>query len=534
MPPSRVAMTTPAFSTPTLPRRSRWRAWRSASLRFSLAYGTMFALSSILFMSFMWWGTIGFLERQVETAINADARGLAERWMMGGLPTLALTIEDRLEQNLDDDAIYLVIDPQGNYLTGNVSAWPARVEHTDRWYNLPDTRAGLRGMAQLHGYNLPGTAQTHTEGQLDSGYRLLVGRDVRARGILRHLLTDSLLWAWVMVTLLAISGAVLVHRIFRRMVKTVARTTSAIAHGDLSRRMPLVGNGDEMDQVAEAINEMLDRIVRLMDGVRQVSNAIAHDLRTPIARARTQLEDAALHASTPDELRGAIERAVGDLDNVTAVFEALLRIAQIEAGARRSAFMTFDLVPVLRDVADLYEAVAEEHGIALALDLPARLFFYGDRSLVQQAVANMLDNAIKFSPPGGTVFVRAQLRESAPGRLAGPTGEGMLDLSVSDEGIGMSEADMARATERFFRAEKARHTPGSGLGLSMVRAIVQLHGGQMHLSSHAPGLTVSLALPVAASALAKAEEDPSSSTHIPDMTQTSPLPHQHDTNSSVE
>ncbi|WP_306417768.1 sensor histidine kinase [Komagataeibacter rhaeticus] len=494
----------------------------------------MFALSSILFMSFLWWGTIGFLERQVETAINADARALAERWVIGGLPTLALTIEDRLEQNLDDDAIYLVIDPQGNYLTGNVSAWPGKVQYTDRWYSLPDTRAGLRSMAELHAYNLPGTAQTHTAGQLDSGYRLLVGRDVRARGILRHLLTDSLLWAWVMVTLLAVSGAVLVHRIFRRMVKTVARTTSAIAHGDLSRRMPLVGNGDEMDQVAEAINEMLDRIVRLMDGVRQVSNAIAHDLRTPIARARTQLEDAALHATTPEELRGAIDRAVGNLDNVTAVFEALLRIAQIEAGSRRSAFMAFDMVPVLLDVADLYEAVAEDHAITLRLDLPAALPFYGDRSLIQQAVANMLDNAIKFSPSGGTVHLRARMRELAPGRVTGPTGEGMLDLSVSDEGIGMSAADMARATERFFRAEKARNTPGAGLGLSMVRAIVQLHGGQMQLSAHNPGLTVSLALPIAACALSDDGQECPSPQNISGMTQTSPFSHQHDTNSSVK
>ncbi|PYD80954.1 two-component sensor histidine kinase [Komagataeibacter oboediens] len=527
-------MLMPAGFPRAMPRPSRWRAWRSASLRFSLAYGMMFALSSVLFMSFMWWGTIGFLERQVETAINADAHALAERWMMGGLPTLALTIEDRLEQNLDDDAIYLVIDPQGNYLTGNVSGWPAKVQYTDRWYSLPDTRAGLRGMAELHAYRLPGTAQSHTAGQLDSGYRLLVGRDVRARGILRHLLTDSLLWAWVMVTLLAVSGAVLVHGIFRRMVKTVARTTSAIAHGDLSRRMPLVGNGDEMDQVAEAINEMLDRIVRLMDGVRQVSNSIAHDLRTPIARARTQLEDAALHATTDEELRDAIERAVGNLDNVTAVFEALLRIAQIEAGARRSAFMTFDLVPVLRDVADLYEAVAEDHDITLALDLPESLIFYGDRSLIQQAVANMLDNAIKFSPPGGTVHLRAQVRELAPGRIVGPTGEGMLDLCVSDEGIGMSEADMERATERFFRAEKARNTPGSGLGLSMVRAIVQLHGGRMHLSAHNPGLTVSLALPIAACAISGMEEDFPSPLHISGMTERSPFPHQHDMNSSVK
>lgn len=514
------------------PRRPRLRALRSASLRFSLAYGVLFALSSILFMLFIWWGTIGFLERQVETAINADARALVDRWVLGGVPTLALTIEDRLEQNLDDDAVYMVIDPEGNYLAGNVSTWPAKVQYTDRWYSLPDTRAGVRGLAEIHAYRLPGTELTHTAGQLDSGYRLLVGRDMRARSILRRLLTDSLLWAWIMVTLLAVSGAMLVHRIFRRMVKTVARTTSAIAHGDLNRRMPLVGNGDEMDQVAEAINEMLDRIVRLMDGVREVSNSIAHDLRTPITRARTQLEDAALHAQDADELRAAIERAVGNLDNITAVFEALLRIAQIETGARRSAFATFDLRPVLFDVAELYEAVAEDHGIRLALDMDDVLPFYGDRSLIQQAVANLLDNAIKFSPEHSTVHLAARLSPLVARRTVTPAGGAMLTVEIRDEGIGMTDEDMARATERFFRAEKARNTPGSGLGLAMVRAIVQLHGGDIHLATHNPGLSVRLHLPVASSALTEYGYDPFDE-DMPDMTRTSQFSHQHDTNSSV-
>lgn len=394
--------------------RRRFRLPRSASLRFSLGYGVLFALSSILFMSFIWWGTIGFLERQVETAINADARALSQRWAEGGLPTLALTIDDRLEQNLDDDAIYLMVDPTGHRLAGNLSEWPAMITSTDRWYALEVTRAGMRDMAQVHAFALPG------------GFRLLVGRDVRSRAVLRRLLTDSLLWAWMMVTLLAISGAVLVHGMFRRMIKSIAQTTSAIAHGDLSRRMPLVGNGDELDQVAEAINEMLDRIVRLMDGVRQVSNSIAHDLRTPITRARTQLEDAAEHASGEGELRAAIDRAVGHLDNVTAVFEALLRIAQIEAGSRRSAFAPFDLVPLLADIGDLYEAVAEERQIRLVLRLPPTLPFYGDQAMMQQAVANLLDNAIKFSPAGGTVTLAVALGPallpglsgSAPGRNA--------------------------------------------------------------------------------------------------------------------
>ncbi|GAA4499853.1 sensor histidine kinase [Gluconacetobacter tumulicola] len=501
------------------PRR-RFRLPRSAGLRFSLGYGLLFALSSILFMSFIWWGTIGFLERQVETAINADARALSQRWAEGGLPTLALTIDDRLEQNLDDDAIYLMVDPTGHRLAGNLSEWPAQVMRNDRWYSLEVTRAGMRDTAQIHAFSLPG------------GFRLLVGRDVRARAVLRRLLTDSLIWAWMMVTLLAISGAALVHSMFRRMIKSVAQTTQAIAHGDLSRRMPLVGNGDELDQVAEAINEMLDRIVRLMDGVRQVSNAIAHDLRTPITRARTQLEDAALHARDTDELRAAVERAVGDLDNVTAVFEALLRIAQIEAGSRRSAFAPFDLVPLLTDIGDLYEAVAEERHIHLVLRLPPSLPFHGDRAMMQQAVANLLDNAIKFSPEGGTVTLAAALGPALPGLTLGTPTRDVVSIAVTDEGIGMNEADLARASERFFRAEAARNTPGAGLGLSLVQAIVQLHGGTLRLYPRQPGLAVRMVMPVPREA-PKTGRQPrraAAPTQVPTrVTQTSRSPHEGDT-----
>ncbi|KXV77059.1 histidine kinase, partial [Acetobacter malorum] len=223
-------------------------------------------------------------------------------------------------------------------------------------------------------------------------------------------------------------------------------------------------------------------------------NAIAHDLRTPITRARTQLEDAALHAKNEDELRAAIEQAVGNLDNVTSICEALLRIAQIESGARRSAFVLFDLIPALQDVCELYEAVAEEHGLRFVQHLPDHLPFFGDRAMFQQAVANLLDNAIKFSPPHGTITLSAEILSTAR-RTDGSRGK-RLRLSVTDEGIGMSEADMARASERFFRAEQARNTPGSGLGLSLVQAIVQLHDGTLQLASNTPGLITRIEIPL--------------------------------------
>ena len=299
---------------------------RSASLRLALVYALVFMLSAVAFMGFIWWATVGLLEREVGAAIDADARALSERWVEGGLPALADTVGQRLEQDVEDDAIYLIVDASGVRVAGNLGHWPAQVTRSDASYQLTVSRDGMRGLADVKAFALPG------------GFRLLVGRDVRGRAILRRLLADTLLWAVLMVGGLGLSGALVVRSLFRRMVRNVARTTAAIAAGDLAQRVPLSGSGDEFDRVAETINDMLDRIARLMDGVRQVSNAIAHDLRTPITRARTRLEDASMHAASRGEMQAAIDRAVADLDGVTAVFEALVRIAEIEAGARRSAF----------------------------------------------------------------------------------------------------------------------------------------------------------------------------------------------------
>jgi signal transduction histidine kinase len=248
----------------------------------------------------------------------------------------------------------------------------------------------------------------------------------------------------------------------------------------------LSGRGDEFDQLAETINDMLDRISRLMDGVRQVSNAIAHDLRTPITRARARLEDAVGHAETAEQLRGAIERAVTDLDNITEVFQALLRISEIEAGARRSAFVSLDLRSLLEDLAELYEVVAEENGLTLEVAVKSELPFRGDRELIQQAVANLLDNAIKFSPPGGKIHLGA---DAIPGGVR---------ICVIDAGPGIPEPDRSRATERFFRGEMARSTPGYGLGLTLVRAVAQVHNGFLALEDAQPGLRAVLTLPTPA------------------------------------
>jgi len=445
--------------------------FRSAGFRFASIYAGLLVISAAALAMFLWWATAGLLDRETEAAIRADAQGLSERYADGRLNALISTIDDRIAQNVDDDAIYLLVDGQMRPRAGNLSAWPAIVVEPNVWYPLPVQRAGTRSLARAMRFDLPGD------------FHLLIGRDVRVRAQLRDLLTNALLWAVLVVVAMASMGAFVARGLFQRTIANISDTATAIAAGNFAERVKISGRGDEFDQLAETINDMLDRIARLMDGVRQVSNAIAHDLRTPIARARSRLEDAALHARTEDELSAAIDRAMSDLDGIVAIFQALLRIAEIEAGSRRSAFAVIDLTPLLADLAELYEAVAEDAGMHLTVSAPPILPLHGDRELLQQALANLLDNALKFSPPGGTV------------RLAARATAGGAELQVADEGPGIPAADLGRVTERFFRGEQARSTPGSGLGLALVQAVAHLHHGALILSDAAPGLRATLSLP---------------------------------------
>jgi signal transduction histidine kinase len=436
-----------------------------------MVYALLFAVSALALVLFLWWATAGLLDRQVEAAIRADAQGLSEQWQGGGLTALQTTIEDRLAENVDDDAIYLLTDSGLHPMAGNLTGWPAAVTETDTPYNLTVTRAGIASMARVQRFDLP------------DGSKLLIGRDVETRTPLRALLTSALLWSLVLLAVLGSVGGLIMQRLFRRMIASVSVTAGAIAQGDLGQRVRLSGRGDEFDGLAETINEMLDRIARLMDGVRQVSNSIAHDLRTPIARARARLEDAAEHAEGTAELRAAVGRAVSDLDSVAAVFDALLRIAEIEAGSRRSAFADLDLAPLMTDLAELYAPSAEERGLTLVAAVPPHLPVHGDRDLLGQALVNLLDNALKFSPEGSVVRLEAAETSDA------------IILVVQDRGPGIPEADRTRATERFFRGESARQTPGSGLGLALVEAVAHLHGGTLDLADAAPGLRAVLRIP---------------------------------------
>ncbi|SHI53031.1 hypothetical protein SAMN02745194_00504 [Roseomonas rosea] len=457
------------------------RLVESAGFRFAVFFAVMFLLGGVAYSGIVWWNTAGGLDRQTDAAIRADVASMTARFREAGREGVLDALALRLARDGDAQDLYRLTDSAGRHLAGNLDATPDELDGPPpeaealRWLRAPLMREGLLTEARLYRSDLP------------NGDRLIVGRDVEERLHLRQLLARGLGWAALAACLLAVTGAVLLRRALQNMLRPAAETVTAIAGGDLSQRVPLSGRDDEFDRLGRTLNAMLDRIGTLMAGIRGVSDAIAHDLRTPVARARGRLEEA-LEAD-PETMRRAVEQGIADLDGMIRIFHAVLRITEAEAGARRAAFAPLDLTPLLADAAELYEAIAESRGVTLETALPPGLRMTGDRDLLLQAVANLLDNAVKFSPAGGRIRLSAE--------AAGP----MVRITVADEGPGLPPADRARAGERFFRADNARATPGYGLGLSLVRAVAGLHGGDLiladaHPGQVPPGLAATLSLDV--------------------------------------
>lgn len=452
-----------------------FRFLRSASFRFALLFAVVFSGAAVLFAFVLWFATAGSLDRQTDAALRTDAFGLSERWRDAGPAAVAEAIAERLAADVENHTIYLMVDEDGRRLAGNLDRWPTEAGADGDWAVTLVAREGVQV-----------EARTYTIGV--DGYRVLIGRDVEEKQRLRALLAEGIAWSAAAAAVFALIGAAVLRRALEGRLRPAAQTARAIAAGDLSRRVPSSGRDDEFDRLGESMNAMLDRIDRLMQGIRGVSDSIAHDLRTPIARARAKMEEALGGSADADALRVAMERGITDLDNITRVFEALLRIAEAEAGARRAAFAPIDLVPVLADVAEFYGVVAESRGQTIETDLPDHLELVGDRDLLAQAAGNLLDNALKFTPAGGTVRLSARA-----------TARDGVEVAVADTGPGLPPEDRLRAGERFFRADASRGTPGSGLGLSLVQAVAHLHGGDLMLEdatpdAGAPGLRASIRL----------------------------------------
>lgn len=451
------------------------RLLRTTSFRLAAAYAALFGASVVLLFVVVYVIAGDVLDRQLAAGIRNETAALVEDYRTGGLAHAGRAIDERLAAPRRSTLFYALMDADGRRVAGNLSAVPPR----EGWQMLSppeevEEPADDDAEDDENGRLLAlGTV-------LADGAFLLVGEDAHPIAEVKEAIALAFAWAFGIGVFLAIGGGAFLSARFLRRVDAVNRTSRAIVEGNLAERIPTRGTGDEMDRLAANLNDMLDRIQTLMEGLRQVSSDIAHDLRTPMSRLRQRLEAARLQAGSITEYETAVDRAIADADAILSTFGALLRIAQIEAGVRRTAFADVDLSEVFERVTDAYAPVAEDLGHRLAADIEPGIMVRGDRDLLAQMLANVIENALRHTPPDSSVSIALFRRNGAP------VGE------ISDDGPGIPESEREKVFRRFYRLDASRSTAGSGLGLALVAAVAALHGIRINLCDNRPGLAVIL------------------------------------------
>lgn len=447
--------------------------FRTLAFRIVLVYVALFALSAGALVAFTYWNTERALDAETDQTIEAEITGLSEQYQRLGLAGLADVILGRSIRG--GQSLYLLTDRENRPMAGNLDGWPeVELSAGDFVEFVYERRVG-------------GTLERHrARGRvfpLTGGFQLLVAHDVHERDETERLFTTALPWSVALMLFLGLLGGGFISRNLLTRLNSINRTSREIMAGDLARRIPMREGGDEFDALAGNLNKMLDRTERLMRGMREVTDSIAHDLRTPLNRLRNRLEGVLGGVDQESAEGREIDAAVAETDRLIGTFNALLLIAEAEAGVAREAMISVDLPGLVEGVAELYAPLAEEKNIAFELAPCGAVSITGNKSLISQALANMIDNAIKYTPPGGAVRVGV---EDTPAGVA---------LFAADTGPGIPASDRARVLERFVRLEASRNSPGTGLGLSLVAAVARLHDARLELSDNAPGLKVSLVFP---------------------------------------
>jgi signal transduction histidine kinase len=439
---------------------------RSTPFRIGLTYAVAFSMSVALLFGVLYWSVTRDLTSELRATIEEDARPLVQAYTEGRILRLMEAVRERARAARPGETFVLLQAATGQVLEGNVSPTaPFR-----GWRELVAREAGGSAAGQPHRILALGI-------RLDSAF-LLVGRSLNAVTQTQRLFVRSLAWTLAVTVLLAVGGgAVLGHGALRR-IETINRTTQAIIRGELHSRIPIRDTSDELDRLAANINHMLDRIEELLEGLRQVTNDVAHDLRTPLGRLRQGLESARRREATVEGHKAALDRAIAETDTILDTFNALLRIAQIEAGARKAQFSDVDLSGLVHTVAEAYGNVAEDTGKRFVATIDDGVRVHGDRDLLTQMLANLVENAIHHCPAGADIAVT--LLADAGGPL----------LAVADTGPGIPPEERDKVLKRFYRLEKSRTSPGSGLGLPLVKAVADLHGATLTLTDNRPGLRV--------------------------------------------
>jgi signal transduction histidine kinase len=454
---------------------------RTTAFKLSAIYIAVFSIFSVFFVLYISYATNELLGEQLQQTIATEIFGLADQYRVDGLPGIVEAIEQRSHQ--PGASLYLITDVSGRILAGNVSQVPASLLNNSgaEPITVPYERyAGDGGsnVAMVQVVRLPG------------GFRMLVGRDVGEREQFREIIGSALAWALALLIGLALLSWFFVSRRVLKRIDSLSATSRRIMAGDLSGRLEVTGTGDEFDRLADSLNAMLDRIEHLLYGLKDVSDNIAHDLKTPLTRLRNRVEAALASPESTETYRAALEATIEESDQLIKTFNALLMIARIEAGSQDAAMTEVEAGAVVRDVAELYEPVAEEKGVELTVDAPGPVTLKANRELLGQALANLVDNALKYADPAEHESRRLTIVLSAK-----RDGDNVV-LAVADNGPGIPPADRQRVLQRFVRLEESRSQPGSGLGLSLVAAVARLHHGDIELGDANPGLVVTLRLPI--------------------------------------
>lgn len=459
----------------------------TSTFKLTLAYLGLFSLSALTLMAVVYTASVRFMEQQTRETIEDEIAWLLEQYRGGRLDALRTIIGQQAAAEPNRRAIYLLADADGRPIVGNISALPEAAVTRDDFLYFP--------MQVMEGRRQPSMHMAMAQiARLGGGEWLLVGRDIQDKVHTQRFMRAAIFLGAGIMVLLGVCGGLVMSRWMLYRLELINRTTAQIMAGDLGKRIRIDGGGDEFDELAQNLNAMLERIERLLTGMRQVTDDIAHDLRTPLTRMRSRIEVALLSELRPEEGRELLEATLQDADGLIATFNALLSIARAEAGAQQSEWERVDLAEVARDVLELYEPLAEERGIAIELSAQAPVMILGNRQLVAQAMANIIDNAIKYTPEGGCVAVLTQDRPTPA-------------VIVADNGPGIPEHLREHAKERFVRLDPERSTPGSGLGLSLVQAVAKLHEAKLDLGDNRPGLRVTLTFkPASPAALSNARQ----------------------------
>ena len=460
------------------------KLFRTTTFKLTLVYLTVFALFAAFLLGYFALNTRRLITEQITETINTEITGLSEQYRQGGIRRLVIVVDARARR--PGSSLYIVTNFAGEALAGNVTALAPGILDNPGW-----TETVYRRLDEAESPDRPEHEALVRVFQLPGGFRLLVGRDLEERERLYHIVLSAGRWSVAIVVILGLAGGLFVTRRVLRRVDAMTETTRTIMAGDLGGRLPVAGTGDELDRLADNLNVMLERIEALMYGLKEVSDNIAHDLNTPLTRLRNRSEEALRTAKSEAEYRAALEATIEESEGLIRTFNALLMIARAESGQARDDMSEFDAAEIAHDVGELYEPLADQKGIALKVEADAPAKVKGNRELVSQALANLVDNAIKYTaPPAGAV------NGAKPEIVVRALEDGdRILLTVADGGPGIPEADRARVVERFVRLEQSRSHPGSGLGLSLASAVARLHGGELTLTDNQPGLKSVIALP---------------------------------------